>query len=92
MVRTNQDVIKRQLLSIASGYNDVDQTAGNEDQLLDGLVADELLDFFLSEEVFLSIFTGQWDIAKRFHIEKDKLCRDNCNSEVPGKAVIIPRK
>ncbi len=33
-----------------------------------------------------------WDIAKRFHIEKDKLCRDNCNSEVPGKAVIIPRK
>ncbi len=33
-----------------------------------------------------------WDIAKRFHIEKSRLCRDNCDSEMPGKAVIIPRK
>ncbi len=33
-----------------------------------------------------------WDIAKRFHVEKDRLCRDNCDSETPGKAVIIPRK
>jgi len=33
-----------------------------------------------------------WDIAKRFHVDKNRLCRDNGDTEIPGKAVIIPRK
>lgn len=35
---------------------------------------------------------GWWDIAKRFHIEQEELCKSNGGGDKPQKAVLIPRK